>query len=246
MVAKGRIGSFLRVNRWLILSLVALACALYLSSQYIKTEVASPTSATAPAAETTVVVARTAIPAYSVITASDLMVERIPTSDVPGGAASQVAGMVGQWTKEAIQPGIPIVTSEVFQPKSANILAARITPGDMAVDLPLNATNVVDGMVEPGDTVSLFATITEKNGQKATEDFLNQVKVLAVNGSFAPLSQPTTGQNLTLILALPPKQIAQLLFMQQKSPIDAVLDAPHAKTGVPTPFGTNQWQQPIP
>ncbi len=246
MVAKGRIGSFLRVNRWLILGLVALACALYLSTQYINTVIASPSSTTAPAAETTVVVARTAIPAYSVLTASDLMVERMPTADVPGGAASQIASVVGQWTEEAIQPGIPIVTSEVFQPKSANILAARITPGDMAVDLPLNATNVVDGMVEPGDTISLFATIKEKNGQQATEDFLNQVKVLAVNGSFTPLTPPTTGQNLTLILALPPKEIAQLLFMEQKSPIDAVLDAPHQKTGVPAPFGTSQWQQPTP
>ncbi|NMP24437.1 Flp pilus assembly protein CpaB [Sulfobacillus harzensis] len=244
MVAKERVGSFLRVNRWLIVSLAALAAALYLSTQYLQTLLANPSASSTAVPETTLVVARTAIPAYSVVTASELMTERLPTADLPSGALTQIASAVGQWTTEAIQPGVAVVASDVFQPKSANILAARIQPGDMAVDLPLSATSVVDGMVEPGDTVSLFATISEKNGQQATEDFLNGIKVLAVNGSFTPAAQPTIGQNLTLILALPPDQIAQLLFMQQKSPIEAVLDAPNAKTAVPKPFDTSQWQQP--
>jgi pilus assembly protein CpaB len=138
------------------------------------------------------------------------------------------------------------VSSDVFQPQSANILAARIAPGDMATDLPLSASDAVDGLIQPGDTVSLFTTITESNGKVVTEDFMNRVKVLAVNGSMVPSSSPTPGQGETLILALPPEQIAALLFAEQKGTISAVLDAPHSTAQAPAPYGLTQWERPIP
>ncbi len=246
MVMRERVGSFFRVNRWLIVSLIALGAAVYLSTRYLDQILQASSSPSTPVAEATVVVARSAIPAYGTISAAEVSLERLPAADVPPGAMTSVSQVVGQWSNEAIQPGVPIVDSAVFSPKSANVLASRIQPGDMAVDVPLNASDVVDGLVEPGDNVSLFTTITEANNQQVTEDFLNNVKVLAVNGSFVPATTPTTGQNLTLILALPPQQIARLLFTQQKGPIEAVLDAPNATTVPPTPFGTLNWQKPVP
>lgn len=247
MAMRERVGSFFRINRWLIVSLVALGAAVYVSTHYVRDvlDVVPRTNQTSPQPEATVVVARTNLPAYSVITAGDITVETVPASLVPPGAISASSQVVGQWTDEAVSAGVPIVHATVFAPQSANILAARIQPGDMAVDLPLTANQVVDGLVEPGDTISLFETITEQNGQQASEDFLNTVKVLAVNGSLTPVPA-TAGQNLTLILALPPRQVTELLFMQQKGSIEAVLDAPNAVTKPPIPFGTAQWQKPTP
>ncbi len=248
MVMKERVGSFFRVNRWLLVSLIALGAAVYVSTRYVESFLASaPHPGTTSAVhETAVVVARTAIPAYGVVTAADVGIEQLPVGDVPPGAYTQVSQVVGQWSQEALAPGLPIVSSDVFQPQSANVLAARIHPGDMAVDLPLGADSVVDGLVEPGDTVSLFTTITEKTGQQATEDFLNSVKVLAVDGNLSQTTPPQAGQNVTLILALPPGQVAKLLFTEQKGAIEAVLDAPNAVTVPPKPFGTAQWEQPVP
>lgn len=240
-------GTFLRVNRWLLAALLALGVAVYVSSRYVHQVLAvqSSTHTTQPVT-TDVVIARTSLPAFSVIGVGDVMIERVPVTQAPPGSFSQVDQVVGKWTNESLSQGIPVVSSAIFAPQSANILASRIRPGDMAVDLPLTANDVVDGLVQPGDAISLFATITEHNGQQATEDFLNQVKVLAVNGSMTPATSLTVGQNLTLILALPPRQIAQLLFMQQKGPIYAALDAPNAKTPVPIPYTTSQWQSPVP
>lgn len=248
MVMKERVGSFFRVNRWLLVSLIALGAAVYVSTRYVESVLANAPhpGTTSAVQETTVVVARTSIPAYGVVTAADVGLEQLPVGDVPPGAYTQVSQVVGEWSQEAIAPGLPIVSSDVFQPKSANVLAARIHPGDMAVDLPLGADSVVDGLVEPGDTISLFTTITEKTGQQATEDFLNSVKVLAVDGSLSQTVPPQAGQNLTLILALPPGQVAKLLFTEQKGAIEAVLDAPNSVTVPPTPFGTTQWEQPVP
>ncbi len=246
MIGGERVGSFFRINRWLIVSLVALGAAVYLSARYVQQlSVATPKSSISAPAVTTVLVARTPLTAYTVITAAALRPESVLSSDVPPGALTSMSQAVGKWTSVPIAQGLPVVSSDVFAPQSADVLASRIHPGDMAVDLPLGANQVVDGLIEPGDTISLFTTITEKGGQQATEDFLNQVKVLAVNGSMAPPSSSTAGQNLTLILALPPKEVSELLFMQQKGPVEAVLDAPNATTTPPPPFNTSQWQSPV-
>lgn len=230
------------------MSLIALGAAVYLSTRYVSETgllrtTAAPTSA--PVQTAPVIVARVALPAYSAITSAELLVEQVPVADVPPGALTALSQVAGRWTSQPLPAGVPVVATDVFAPKSANILAARIRPGDMAVDLPLGANQVVDGMVQPGDTISLFATISEKTGQQATEDFLNQIKVLAVNGSMTATA-PTPGQNLTLILALPPGQVAELLFMQDKGPVQAVLDAPNAPTRAPVPYSTSQWQHPVP
>lgn len=246
-VGREHLGSFFRVNRWLVISLVALGAAVYLSTRYVSSvDVATRTTSALPARLTPVVVARVSLPAYAPITPGDLMVEELPPRDVPPGSFSGVNQVQGSWTTEALAAGVPMVSSEVFEPKTANVIAARIRPGDMAIDLPLSSTDAVDGLIQPGDTVSLFETITEKNGQQATEDFLNQIKVLAVNGSLTPTAASTAGQNLTLILALPPHQTAQLLYMQQKGPVEVALDAPNVQTPTPAPYTNSQWQTPIP
>ena len=246
MSASQRLRVFFRVNRWLLLSLIVLAAAVYVSAHYVQRLIARPTSAGAAVATVSVVVARTAIPAMAPIPASDLVVESWPTSTAPPGAYGSLSALSGAWSTEAIAPGVPLVGSETFVPKTANVLAARIAPGDMATDVSLAATATVDGLIQPGDTISLFTTITESNNKQVTEDFMNHVKVLAVNGSMTPSTTSTAGQSETLILALPPNQIAQLLFVQQKGSVTAVLDAPHSTAQAPTPYGVTQWQTPIP
>lgn len=246
MVGQNRIGSFLKVNRWLIISLIVLGFAVYFSVAYVHQLMTTRASAVAPVKTVPVVIASASIPAYMPLTASDLTVESLPVGTVPPGSYSQVSDLVGQWSDEAIAAGVPVVSAQVFAPKTANILAARIHPGDMAVDLPLGASDAVDGLIDPGNTISLFTTITEKNGQQVTEDFLNDIKVLAVNGSLTPPTTPTTGQGLTLILALPPSQIVDLLFVEQKGPVEAALDAPNVHTKPPLPYGITNWQQPVP
>lgn len=242
-----RLGTFLKHNRWLIISLLVLGVAAYLSLVYVRQLMAiNSTGTVAPVKTVDVVVPAVAVAAFTPLTASDLAVKAMPVSAVPPGSYSTLSSVEGQWSNEALAPGNPVVSSEVFAPKSANILAARIHPGDMAMDLPLSATNAVDGLIQPGNTISLFTTIKEKNGQQVTEDFMNHIKVLAVNGNLAAATSPTTGQSLTLILALPPEKIATLMFVSQKGSVQAVLDSPISPPSPPKPYGTLNWQRPVP
>lgn len=241
-----RVGTFVKSNFWLIISLVMLGIAAYWSLTYVHNLMTSRSSATAPVATVQVVVPSTGIAAYTPLTSANLKTISLPVGAVPPGSFNTVNALQGQWSNEALAVGVPIVSSEVIAPKTANILAARIHPSDMAIDLPLAANNAVDGLIYPGDTISLFTTITESNGQQVMEDFMNGVKVLAVNGSMVPATTSTVGQSVTLILALPPKDVAMLLFMENKGSVQAALDAPNAHPTPPTPYGTLKWQHPIP
>lgn len=246
MAIAKRMGTFVHVNRWLLAGVIILGGAAYMSATYVKQMIAAQTHVKTQVPMQAVLVASKAIAAYTPITAQDLTIKSFPTAAVPAGAFTSTSSAVGSWTNRAISPGLPVVSSEVFSPKSANVLASRITPGDLAIDVPISATNIVDGMVMPGDHITLFTKITGKTGQATMEDFMNNVQVLAVNGSMAPAAAATTGQNLTLILALPPKKVTELLFAEQQGTLIAALNAPHSVIKRPTPYTISQWQTPIP
>ncbi len=246
MAVDGRIGAFIRINRWLLVSLIALGFAAYFSLQYVHKlqQVHGAKASVIPMS--TVVVARSVIQAMTPITANELTTESLPAASIPLGAYTTPTALAGAWSAEVVSPGIPVVASETFIPKSANIIAARIARGDMATDVPLGASNAVDGLIQPGDSVSLFTTITQSSGKSVVEDFLNRVPVLAVNGVLTPSTTSTPGQGETLILALNPAQIATLIYVQEKGTVTAVLDAPVGTTPVPLPYGVTQWETPIP
>ncbi|WP_053960501.1 Flp pilus assembly protein CpaB [Sulfobacillus thermosulfidooxidans] len=246
MAIAKRMGTFFRINRWLLAGIVVIGVAAYVSARYVQIAIQQANAKThVPTVQ--VLVASQPIAAYEPITSSMVTVKTYPVSAVPAGSYSSIQPLNGAWTTEAISPGVPLVSSEVFFPKTANVLAARINPQDMAVDVPLSSTNAVDGLIMPGDNIALFITITEKNGQKVIEDFMNHVKVLAVNGSMTPPSAPTVGQSPNLIVAMTPSRIESLLFAEQNSSgFTAALESPHTKAQRPTPYGLNNLDTPVP
>jgi pilus assembly protein CpaB len=126
-------------------------------------------------------------------------------------------------------------------------LAARISPQDMAVDVPMSSTSSIDGLIMPGDNIALFITTTNKAGQKVLADFMNDVKVLAVNGSMAPPTAPAIGQSPNLIVAMTPAKIESLLYAEQNAGgFTAALESPHTKAITPAPYSAANLQSTIP
>lgn len=245
MVSREGIRRFVGVNRWLFVASIVLAAAVYLSLRYI-TQVHAVSSSAKPVQTAPVVVVNTALSSYQPLTASQLKVEMLPVKDVPQGAVTSVAQLKGAWTTESVAPGVPLVSSSVFYPKNSNVLAARINPSDMAFDLSLSSTAAVDGLIAPGDHISLFTTMKSSTGKQKTVDFMNNIRVLAVNGSMAPSSKSTVGQSLVLILALPPSQISALMFAQQQAPFTVALDSPHSTASVPPAYTLPMYQKVTP
>jgi len=241
MVQVERIATFIRINRWLLAGLVAIGLATWVSVHYVHQVIRQDVAKT-QVPTIAVMVANQPIPAYTPITPNLLKTVMFPASAIPTGVFQNVQSLTGAWTTEAISPGIPLVQSAVFFPKTANIIAARIAPGDMAVDVPLSATGAVDGLIQPGDTVALFISTTKPNGDKVIADFLNHLKVLAVNGSLSPSATSTVGQGLNLIVALSPPQIEALVYAEQNAnAITAALESPHSRAISPPPYDQSQF-----
>ena len=242
-----RIRQFLAVNRWLLVAVILCAAAVYISFHYVTQYMQQQAQQQRTVATAPVLVLTTATSAFEPIVPGDVTIRRYPATLVPPGALSSVASLTGAWTTEALGPGVPIVGSEIFYPKTSNVIAARINPHDMAVDLPLGSSDAVDGLINPGDHISLFTQITPAGSSNpVVEDFMNNIPVLAVNGSLAPAATPTTGQGLTLILALPPERIAALLFAESHGTLIAALDAPHSQATIPVPYSQKTYLTPIP
>lgn len=233
-----------RVNRWGILTLVAAALALYATLRYAQSLAATRAAASRKAVPTApVLVLKQAVTAYQPLTAADVSVRRYPLPLVPPGAVRTPAALLGAYADENLAAGTPLVGSEVFYPKSANVLAARIAPGDVAVDLPLGAQDAVDGLVTAGDRISIFSPVTTASGQAEEVMIFNHLPVLGVNGSLSPAA-PAPGNGETLILALPPAEVAKLLFAEQHGSLEVALDGPGAAAKVPAPYTLSQWQSP--
>ncbi len=241
-----RLRQVITVNRWLFLAVILGMVAVYISLRYVarashRTVVGHGNVATIP-----VVVAATQIGAFVPLVPQDVVVKQFPQNLAPPGAISSLASISGAWTTTSVAPGMPVSQSAVFFPKTSDVLASRIASGDMAVDLPLGSANAVDGLLVPGDRVSLFTTIPESGTTSVVEDFMNNIPVLGVNGLLTPSATSTIGQGLTLILALPASRIPALLYAEQQGKLVAALDPPHSTAPIPAPYTTQMYLKPIP
>ncbi len=241
-----RLRQVITVNRWLFLAVILGMVAVYLSLQYVaqaahRTEAGHVTVATVP-----VVVAAGPIGAFTPLVPQDVVVKAFPQNLAPPHALSSLSGISGAWTTTAVAPGIPISQSNLFFPKTSDVLASRIAPQDLAVDVPLSSANAIDGLVAPGDHITLFTTIPGSGTTSVVEDFMNNIPVLGVNGLLTPSTTSTIGQGVTLILALPASRIPALLYAEQQGKLVAALDPPHSSASVPAPYTTQMYLRPVP
>lgn len=243
---ENRFRQVITVNRWLFLAVILGMVAVYLSLQYVaavsqRTEVGHGNVATVP-----VVVAQSAIGAFTPLVPQDVVIKQFPQNLAPPDALSSLSGISGAWTTVAVAPGMPVSLSAVFFPKTSDVLASRIAPKDLAVDVPLTSVNAIDGLIVPGDRITLFNTIPGSATTSVVEDFMNNIPVLGVNGLLTPSTTSTIGQSITLILALPASRIPQLIYAEQQGKLVAALDPPHSSASIPAPYTTQMYLRPVP
>lgn len=221
-----------RVNRWLLLAVLLLALALYAGLKVLAKR--AVVAANQPVATVSVLVVTTPVPADSPISPSDVSVRQFPASLVPVGAYR--GSMTGLWASEALSPGEVLVASQVFSPKSADVIADRLPAGLVAFDLALAPTSSVDGVIAPGDHITIIATVNQ-----VSEVFLSHVAVLGINGSLS--GAPSAGAAEQLILALSVKDAEALAFAQTHGTLTVVLERPGTPPTKTAPYGSS-WPAP--
>ena len=146
--------SWWKINRWLVIGVLALAIAVYATLQVLalRPQQAVPNTQTVPV----MVVAKPIAPDTQILPA-DLVQKAYPVSLVPPGAYT--GSLAGEWSTEALSPGEVLVASDVFAPASSDQIKARLPKGDVAYDLSLSAQAEVDGVIAPGDRITLFTSL---------------------------------------------------------------------------------------
>jgi len=136
-----------------------------------------------------VVVASVPIPAGETFSARNLAKKAIPSSgtgqrNVP---VSEFELLVGARAKTAIDPGEPVLWTDVEEPFDTDPFSRTILPGRRALTLGVDATSSFAGQVHPGDRVDL---LVERSGA-ISADWVRDIPVIAVDRDHNRLAHPS-------------------------------------------------------
>jgi len=136
-----------------------------------------------------VVVASIPIPAGDLFSARNLAKTSIPSSgtgqrNVP---ASEFELLVGARSKTPIDPGEPVLWTDVEEPYDTEVFSRTVLPGRRAMTLGVDTRSSFAGLLHPGDRVDL---LVERSGTNPA-DWVRDLPVIAVDRDQNRLAHPS-------------------------------------------------------
>jgi Flp pilus assembly protein CpaB len=162
-----------------------------------------------------VVVASVPIPAGETFGVRNLAKKAIPTSgagqrNVP---ASDFELLVGARAKTAIDPGEPVLWTDVEEPFDTDAFSKIILPGRRAMTLGVDPTSSFAGLVHPGDRVDL---LVERSGS-GSSDWVRDIPVIAVDRDRNRLAHPSEKEEAaTVTLMVTPAEGSRIARVSGK------------------------------
>lgn len=193
--------------------LLALICGLIAAGSmyiYLKGAHRNPPSTLKP-----LVVAKTNIPARTVIQASQLVLKDVPAQGYPQGGFSTFQSVVGSVALINLSEGDLVVSSMLQNPSSqktsdgsgGGTSALTIPEGKRAVAIPISLVSGVSYTVKPGDHVDVLVTTDIKdssgNTQTMTTLAVQDALVLNVGESISGDKSKIDSKSYTLALSVP-------------------------------------------
>jgi pilus assembly protein CpaB len=144
-----------------------------------------------------VVVASVPIPAGETFGARNLAKKAVPSSgtgqrNVP---ASDFELLVGARAKTAIEPGEPVLWTDVEEPFDTDAFSRTILPGRRAMTLGVDTTSSFAGLVHPGDRVDL---LVERTGP-GSAGWVRDIAVIAVDRDRNRLAHPSEKEEASTV-----------------------------------------------
>lgn len=190
-----------------------------------------------------IVVAKSNIPARSIIKAEQLITQEVPSQGYPIGGASSIESVVGSVALINLTAGDSIVASMIASS------SFTVPPGTRAVAVPIDLVSGVGYSVKPGDYVDVLVTIDIPNQtgspQTTTSLAAQDVLVLSVRSSTLEDSEDAKTESRSYTLALSVPQAMAITLGSEKGRIRLLLRNP-ANTDVQNqpPFTPDQFLDP--
>jgi pilus assembly protein CpaB len=202
-----------RTNRWLligaaILAVIAGVLVFALLANSGGSDNNKSSAPNVPAGSTSVLVAKQAISSGTLVTADMFETKNVANKSLVPGFVTESSAVIGQTASVNIAAGQQLSTAAFATPGTAGSLAQKIRPGLLGYSIPVNAVQLVSGLVLPNDNVDIIATYTEKRGDQdvtRVEFLLQNIRVVAVaatpvadapnvdavNAQGTPIAEPT-------------------------------------------------------
>jgi pilus assembly protein CpaB len=102
----------------------------------------------------TVVKARSQLPGGTVVSAADLVLDRVAASDIPEGALTDPDALIGKTL------AAPVAENQILTPLTASVVRTSVSPGHVIAPLRL-ADTALRALIRPGDVVDVIAANTQ-------------------------------------------------------------------------------------
>jgi pilus assembly protein CpaB len=102
----------------------------------------------------TVVKARSQLPGGTVVSAADLVLDRVAASDIPEGALTDPDALIGKTL------AAPVAENQILTPLTASVVRTSVSPGHVIAPLRL-ADTALRALIRPGDVVDVIAAYTQ-------------------------------------------------------------------------------------
>lgn len=199
------------------------------------------------------VIAKSDIPARSVIKADQLLLKDVPAQGYPQGGASSLQSVVGSVALVNLKSGDTVMASVIEPPAknasspSSGTTALTIPEGKRAVALPIGLVSGVGYSVKPGDHVDILVTMDIKdasgNVQTLTSLAAQDILVLSVGGSTVDDKNKSEAKSFTVALTVP--QAMAVTLGSEKGSLRLLLRNPANTEQVKeTPFSAQQFLDP--
>ncbi|MCE5197650.1 MAG: Flp pilus assembly protein CpaB [Armatimonadota bacterium] len=164
----------------------------------------------------------------TVITAPMIEIRKMPRSQVPGGAFTQIAQVTNKVALAQLNQGMPIVQGNVDTKGIMLGLSYTIPPFMRALTVGVTPITGVAGFPKPGDHVDVVATFNRQNNTVA-KTVLQNVELLALGSSLQNERVKKNGRtpelsgNDTATLLVTPSQAEQLALAEDEGKLRLVL-----------------------
>lgn len=190
----------MRDTRAWVFLLVGILLAILTGGALYQVATQSDAAKAAPAGPTTgVVVAKTDLPARTVLTADSLALQSYPASLVPAGSFTSAADVVGQTTTVPIVRGQPVLRPQLSIAGARQPASQTIDKGKVLVAFPTGDPLTSAGLVGVGDRVDILATVVAGQGEatRVTQTTLQDLEVLEI---LAPTGERQTARSLVFVV----------------------------------------------
>lgn len=203
-----------------------------------------------------VVVASTPIAPGETFSEGNLARKSIPASGA--GARNVPAGefglLLGGRSRNPVEPGEPVLWTDVEEPYDTKPFSRGIAPGRRAMTLGVDAASSFAGMLHPGDRVDLLCE-SDGNGARGAPQWVRDISVAAVDRNHDRLGKPSdSAEAATVTLLVTPSEGVRIaasagsgkLRWFLRNPDDNTAGAPEAGRGPKPQPAAEVWKAGIP